>query len=82
VKAGRLGVRILERLSIRNSFDRHVFAIEGLDPRVRTIICSEKFYVSAKGKGVKGIDFVPIESARWPNPNSFVFDPEEVLSVL
>lgn len=64
------------------SFDQHVFGIEGLDPRHGTIFCSEEFYESAKKNGVKEIDFVRIESARWPNPGSFVFDPEEVLPVL
>lgn len=82
VKVGNLGFRVLERLSIRASFDRHVFAIEGLDPRIGTIVCSEEFHAAAKKKGVKGIDFVGIESAKWPNPNSFMFDPEEILPVL
>lgn len=82
IKNGKYGLAILEKLSIRESFDRDVFGIAGLDPRVSTIFCSEKFVDSAKNRGVKGIDFVPVEFAKWPNPNSFMFDPEEILSVL
>lgn len=82
VKNGKYGLTILEKLSIRKSFDRHVFGVENLDPRISTIFCSENFMDLAKKRGAKGIDFVPVEAAKWPDPNSFMFDPEEILSVL
>ncbi|MCR6477813.1 hypothetical protein NU688_16750 [Variovorax sp. ZS18.2.2] len=82
VRNGKFGLSVFEKLSIRQSFDRHVFGIEGLDPRIGTIFCSEEFFESTKKKGVAGIDFVRVEAAKWPNPDSFVFDPEEILPVL
>lgn len=82
VKIGKFGLSVLEKLSIRSSFFRHVFGIKSLDPRVDTIFCSERFYESARRKGVKGIDFAHVESAKWADPRSFTFDPDEIIPVL
>ncbi|MCR6476086.1 hypothetical protein NU688_07955 [Variovorax sp. ZS18.2.2] len=72
----------LRKLKIKNNVGRDVFGIQNLDSKHDTIICSEKFVVAAKKEGFKGVDFIDLNSAKWPSASSFVYHANEILAVL
>ncbi|MDQ0015447.1 hypothetical protein J2W23_003847 [Variovorax boronicumulans] len=72
----------LKKLKINKDVEADVFGIQNLEPKHNTIICSERFVVAANKSGVKGVDFVDLDVAKWPDVNSFSYDPKEILAIL
>lgn len=82
VEMDDLGHLRLCRVAVRSDFSGSVFGIELVNAANNTIICSEEFFKAAESRGVKGIDFIKIENAKWADPNLFTYDPENILPVL
>ena len=82
IVSASFGLRAIKKISLKGSVDRHVFAINGIDARQSTIFCSEEFVQKARERKTKGIEFVPLDAAKWADVNSFGSDMDVVLPVL
>ncbi|MEN2474770.1 imm11 family protein [Burkholderia sp. GS2Y] len=60
------GIARIRKLVVSDDFSCHIFKLIGMERSSNSLICSEDFRDEAVRRGIKGVEFLDVESIDWP----------------
>ncbi|MDF3086581.1 imm11 family protein [Burkholderia sola] len=60
------GIARIRKLVVSDDFACHIFKLSGMEGSSNSLLCSEDFRDEALRRGIKGVEFLDVESVDWP----------------